>query len=469
MKSVAALLLFVPLSSQSQNTGEQFSDSVRKGILFENGLTWDQTLAKAKAENKYIFLDCYTTWCAPCKRMEREVYPLQIVGEFFNEKFISVKLQMDRTTRDNAVIIRRYNLADSIKAQYLVDAYPTFLFFSSEGKAVHRVAGAFSAEEFINLGKDALDPNKQSYALEARYAEEKRFVITKMTDAELKQMSVSLKNSNPVLADKMALEFVRRLKNKASFKENYMFVGQFSKNPEIAKIAETHINGLSEAELLELFTTENFSFISQFINSYDKRAFKFLFRNEVKIDSLMNKDYEYKLWHARMFINSIIRKTEVSPLIQKAEAMPDWEKLFKSIKTRFNVYYANMNVLQGKIDWYAKNKNWPNYTKHLVNYVDRFAADLQNSWYLNSYAWKTFLYSKEKKELERALAWSGKAILNGPNANWMDTYANLLYKLGRVRLAILWEEKATIIDPNDKDIQLNLEKMNKGQVTWDKY
>jgi len=36
------------------------------GIQFFKG-TFQQALAKAKKENKMIMMDCYTTWCGPCK------------------------------------------------------------------------------------------------------------------------------------------------------------------------------------------------------------------------------------------------------------------------------------------------------------------------------------------------------------------------------------------------------------------
>ena len=38
------------------------------GVKFED-LTFKEALAKAKAENKLVFMDCYTSWCGPCKKM----------------------------------------------------------------------------------------------------------------------------------------------------------------------------------------------------------------------------------------------------------------------------------------------------------------------------------------------------------------------------------------------------------------
>jgi tetratricopeptide (TPR) repeat protein len=50
--------------------------------------------------------------------------------------------------------------------------------------------------------------------------------------------------------------------------------------------------------------------------------------------------------------------------------------------------------------------------------------------------------------------------------NYLDTYANLLYKLGRTEEALRYEEKAFALAPNDKDITDNLSKMKKGEPTW---
>src|SRR5688500_3765008 len=70
------------------------------GIKWVEGLSWEHILQKAKTDNKYIFVDFYTTWCAPCKAMEKNVYPDTRVGDVMNDKFISVKVQMDKTDND---------------------------------------------------------------------------------------------------------------------------------------------------------------------------------------------------------------------------------------------------------------------------------------------------------------------------------------------------------------------------------
>jgi thiol:disulfide interchange protein len=63
-------------------------------IKFESG-TWSQIKAKAKAENKLIFLDAYTTWCGPCKWMARNVFTNDTVAQFYNATFVNAKIDME--------------------------------------------------------------------------------------------------------------------------------------------------------------------------------------------------------------------------------------------------------------------------------------------------------------------------------------------------------------------------------------
>lgn len=57
--------------------------SVGQGVLFED-MTTEQAVEKAKAEDKYVFVDVYTNWCGPCKMMDNQVFPMKEVGDYFN-------------------------------------------------------------------------------------------------------------------------------------------------------------------------------------------------------------------------------------------------------------------------------------------------------------------------------------------------------------------------------------------------
>lgn len=58
-KLISTLFLFLGLLAFSQ-----------AGIKFDDG-NFSSLLAKAKKENKLIFLDAYASWCGPCKLMAK--------------------------------------------------------------------------------------------------------------------------------------------------------------------------------------------------------------------------------------------------------------------------------------------------------------------------------------------------------------------------------------------------------------
>ena len=68
-----------------------------KGIAFlPEGTLFKDAVAKAQQTGKMIFLDCYTSWCGPCKMMTNTVFPQEKVGAYMNPRFVSIKIDMEK-------------------------------------------------------------------------------------------------------------------------------------------------------------------------------------------------------------------------------------------------------------------------------------------------------------------------------------------------------------------------------------
>ena len=68
-----------------------------QGITFlPEGATFQQAVEQAKISKKKIFLDCYASWCGPCKQMARNVFTQQSVGDFMNPSFVCIKIDMEK-------------------------------------------------------------------------------------------------------------------------------------------------------------------------------------------------------------------------------------------------------------------------------------------------------------------------------------------------------------------------------------
>lgn len=120
-----------------------------QGIEFFHG-TLDEAFRKAKAEEKLVFMDCFTSWCGPCKRMAAQVFPDPEVGAFFNENFICLKKDMEKDEE-----------GPTISDKYVISAYPTLLFLDTEGKLMQKKVGALSADALIDAGKKVIGKTDQ--------------------------------------------------------------------------------------------------------------------------------------------------------------------------------------------------------------------------------------------------------------------------------------------------------------------
>ena len=148
MKKLIGITLFALLLLGCNPKTPPTEGNVVKGISFVKSTDYLEVLAKAKAEKKPIFIDFYTTWCAPCKWLEKDVFELKDVSVYYNKNFINFKV--------NAEDFDGVPLAQ----QFSVKAYPTLIFLTQDGEVVHRHEGTTTASKFLEYGRQTEAKNK---------------------------------------------------------------------------------------------------------------------------------------------------------------------------------------------------------------------------------------------------------------------------------------------------------------------
>lgn len=134
--SVAVLAMaFVPTDEQKE-IGQTVYQS-ETGIRFKS-MTLEKAKQVAKETDKLVFIDAYTTWCGPCKRMAATSFMEEEVGEIFNDRFVNIKIEMEKDA-DGPEVARLYK----------VRAYPTLLVINSEGKLIKQSVGFMTADQLI--------------------------------------------------------------------------------------------------------------------------------------------------------------------------------------------------------------------------------------------------------------------------------------------------------------------------------
>ena len=127
-----------------------------RSIRFEEG-SYQEALNKAKKENKLLFVDCYTSWCGPCKMLANEVFTNNEVADYFNANFVSLKVDCEKGE------------GPALREQFGVSSYPTLLFINGDGKIVNKILGASKQPHFLTKVKEGLNSENSLSAKEKKY------------------------------------------------------------------------------------------------------------------------------------------------------------------------------------------------------------------------------------------------------------------------------------------------------------
>lgn len=106
---------------------------------------WSVATAQAKEQNKPLLIDFYATWCGPCKMMDRQTFSQAAVLEEINH-WIPVKIDVDANR--------------TLAQQFGIEAMPTTVLLTAEGKEITRNVGYLGPTELITLAKNAREKVK---------------------------------------------------------------------------------------------------------------------------------------------------------------------------------------------------------------------------------------------------------------------------------------------------------------------
>ncbi|MDR6786457.1 thioredoxin-related protein [Pedobacter africanus] len=419
MKKTLMSLAFLSLASHS------FAQE--NGIRFEQRLSWQQIKDQAKEQNKYIFIDVFATWCVPCKAMDQEIYPSEKLGAYMNDKFISVKIQADSTNIDTEFVKSWYLDARKIIAESNLKGYPSYLFFSPEGKLLHQGANYKTVGEFLELAGQSLDPEKQYYT------QLKKFMENKMDYSKMHELILLAKT--------------------------------LGKTENAQMVADVYINGyLLKLDQRNLFTKDNLDLIGGSLKDSNSESFKLFMSQSEMINQVLGP------FQAQNTIMNFINKSEL-PQNVEASKKADWDKLEKKLTNKYGSLGQEIVWGQRMIYHLLAGDNWSDFGKYYVLYFNK-ALKHPRRYKINDMCWVIFENIEDPNILRFAVEVMEYDIetYDQNNAAAYDTYANLLYKTGKKKNAIEWEEKAVKVKRGQADEEVYIEilgKMKAGLPTWE--
>ncbi len=355
----ACALLAATLTTDAQ-TGIQFFEA-----------PWSEVLQQAKASGKLIFMDAYTTWCAPCKKMSRHVFTDEQVGAFYNEHFINVKMDMERG--EGLELAQRYH----------VRAYPTLLFLDAEGQVVHRAVGYHDTDDFIALGREAIDPQRRLGALDARYAQGER-------DAE--------------------------------FLYQYLLAKAHAYDPATTELLDVYLQTQDDWS-----SRRNMEVILRFGKRINGPAFRYL------MDQLELFEQTFGSRAVRQHLEQAVDESIANGFVQ------DFAEVARVLR-KIHGSKAEEVIARYQLDYFLHQQQLDAYARVAIDYAKRYQP--RNPALLNNLAWTFYQHIDEPALLKQALKWARKSVKLDEAYYNADTLAALYYKLGKMRQAQKWARKA---------------------------
>jgi thioredoxin-related protein len=99
-------------------------------------MSFSKALKKAKEERKLVFVDFYTTWCGPCKMLDKYTWPDKRVQKWLQENTVAMKIDAERQR--------------GLARKYQVRSYPSLVFIDTDGRMVHTINGYRQPRDFLN-------------------------------------------------------------------------------------------------------------------------------------------------------------------------------------------------------------------------------------------------------------------------------------------------------------------------------
>jgi thiol-disulfide isomerase/thioredoxin len=350
--------------------------------LFEG--SWDQVVAEAKRQNKPIYLDAYASWCGPCKVLKREIFTRPDVGAYFNENYIAVSIDMEKG--EGIELAKKYN----------VRAYPTHLYFDPDGTIVHRAVGGAGGDEFakgfIELARQARDPNEQIYTLQRRFEKGER------EPGLLRRLALGAVAASMEEADYYELEYIRTQDTEE-----------------------------------EILSDENWMVLKSLADGPDSPAFGQLMRNRKKIAEKRG-DAAVTAVLVRVAVNKLGRmegeKRYYDELVRRGDS------IFHATTSAEDIHTIGSMV----VGHYQQTENWEKFAAAAVRYVE--LGNVTDPSALNEIAWAFYEHVDDKAMLAKAEKWAEKAAKAMETYAIVDTHASLLFKLGRKKEAQKVAERA---------------------------
>ncbi len=109
--------------------------------------TFDDALAKARTDNRPIFVEFYADWCVACKTFQRETLQNENVAEILAKNYVAVRVNAEES-EDRVRYRDKYFSSVALAEAFGIGAFPTLVFLDSGGEVVTKIPGFVPPNQF---------------------------------------------------------------------------------------------------------------------------------------------------------------------------------------------------------------------------------------------------------------------------------------------------------------------------------
>ena len=324
--------------------------------------TWEETMKKAKTEKKIVMLDCYTDWCSWCKVMDKSTFKSDSVIDQLDKNFIACRREMEKDPEGIKLAMK-----------YHVQAFPSFLFFSPEGKLIHVTVGyRTTADFYAELQKIENGTGIENYP-----------GFGPLMDPgfpDFYKKSFGTKTTKVIPKRDTIYAFLDKQKDLTS-EVSWGVMIRFPLNEKYSNSVLTNAT-----KLRELYGKDQ----------VDQKIYSII---QARVDTAVAHNNEKEL----------------------EMAIQDLDKYITSDN--------NFNKIYWREQFYKKNNEWEKLANMEQSIIDtcKIEAIYQS---INGVCWDFYTNCNDLKICERTLPWMKKVTDAKPEYAQMDTYACLLFKTG---------------------------------------
>lgn len=432
-------------------------NSSAQGIVFESG-TWADAVKKARKQKKLLFLHFDQPSCGTCSEVASVAFNSPLIKEKFMLNFISFRI-------DGSTGIGK-ELAEKVEAECI----PSSIYLDADENPLARFCGTSSLDRsYLEKAEEAMTKNRQqplkaladAYAKGDRSSKLMRTYIdrrreaglstTELLDTYVQQLPTDSLRSAAVLRFIFEQAPIVGSKADSVFRRDYPRTDSLYRAVGWNKAVE--LNNYIVNNSLKKAIKEKNELLAFKTAGFRQRTYQNDYKNGVAAREWVMLRYFRGVNDTLQYLARASRYFDNQFMTAKVDSIQNLDHLDNQRRMRGTMPMSGTNLKPGQSSMsFVLNPN-----------TQRFVSALNNA------AWEFYNMTRDTVYLKKALEWSKRTLEYREDGTSMDTYAHLLYRLGRKPEALEWQEKAVRLEqerqsPMLSSLQKSLDQMKAGTL-----